>query len=182
MLTEPFQSTNGDGRLSGFTEDICFDSLDIGFSTLGSALERLAYATLVLDQGDEELRQNLQLLFDPRAKSQTRKVWGRKTTFSVKCLQLLLEKIGLTQDRGHNDINQTETFVFLRNDAVHLELTDIPRSEASRMFNLALQWFEEAFLWQLGYEGSYADRTGDLRTSTITRYDLSSRDLKWDKP
>ncbi len=35
------------------------DSLDIGFSTLGSALERLAYAILVLDQDNEELRQNL---------------------------------------------------------------------------------------------------------------------------
>jgi len=136
---------------------------------------------LVLDQENEELKQKHALLFNPRQTSQAKKAWNlRNGNLSVKRLQLLLETIGLTKERGYDDIEDVQAFVRLRNDAVHIETSDIPLERVDKSFRQALQWLEEVLLWRLGYAGRYADRTSYFSTSTKPRYDCDLRNPNWD--
>lgn len=150
----------------------------------GTALERLSYTVLVLEENDAAKRSDHELLFDIRKVNVAKGHWNlgdspTQENFSVtqKRLHLLLERIGLTQLRGYDEADDVRAFFNLRNEATHPKpglAVAIP--ERRRLLNKSIQWIEEVILWRLGYSGRHLDRSQVQRASRDPRYDLSTRD------
>jgi hypothetical protein len=85
-------------------------------------------------------------------------ILGRKYLPNWKRLQLLLERIGLTQARGYNDIDDVQSFLDVRNDAVHPRVGSMTLSSAGSTSIRAIQWIDEVLLWRFGYSSEYLDR------------------------
>lgn len=88
-------------------------------NALGTALERLGYTILVLEETNPELRERMEILFSTN-QSKIRKIWNlQNINSSTKRLQLLLERIGISLERGFWDVNDVKSFIDLRNEATH---------------------------------------------------------------
>lgn len=145
-----------------------------------TALERLGYTILVLEEGDPILRKKFDLLFSQYSK-RAKKEWGLTTATSttVKRLQLLLEKIGISLGNGFWDVNEVKSFIDLRNEATHPKKGTVDRKRIQHLLDTAIQWVYEILLWRLGYDGNYLIRTAPGLQSIPHRYDLSTRDPTW---
>ncbi len=154
-------------------------------SALGAALERLSYTLLVEEESNSQLRADHELLFEIRKKDKAKSRWKdlkyKKTDdkfLSVTGirLSLILEKIGLI-----NDLNpdQIQTFLDIRNDAVHPKQGGISPEQRDEVLSRAIMWVDEILLWRLGYDGQYFDRLEHWLTSISPRYDLTKRDPSW---
>jgi hypothetical protein len=148
-------------------------------NALGTALERLSYTILVLEENDPLQKEKLEILFSPNIQK-AKKVWGLgETSPSVKRLQLLLERIGISLNRGFWDVNEIREFVEVRNEATHPKKGDVNRNDIGRILEQATQWVYEVILWRLGYPGNYLIMTAPGRQSIPCRYDLNSRNPNW---
>jgi hypothetical protein len=99
---------------------------------------------------------------------------------STERTKRLLEQIGITKNRGYDDVDYVKTFVGIRNDATHPRAaTSLSDYQINRVLHRAIQWVEEALLWRLGYNGKYRDRTKNHYASIEPRYDLGTRDSRW---
>jgi hypothetical protein len=155
-------------------------------NAIGTALERLSYTILVLEEKDNTKRQRAELLFERSKQDTARKEWaigkkygGADISITGKRLQLLLERIGLTKARGYNDVDDAMAFLEVRNEATHPKPGAITYEERNRLLHQATQWIDEILLWRLGYNGKYLDRSKKWRTSREPRYDLSTRNPNW---
>lgn len=161
----------------------------VAASAAGAALERLGYTILVEEETNATTKTNMEFLFGvPQSRdirSQARAYWnlgnapGQETISPTgKRLQLLLERIGLTQARGYNDIDDVQSFLNVRNDAVHPRVSSMTIEQRSQYINKAIQWIDEVLLWRFGYNSKYLDR---IQTDSLPtpRYDLSKRDSSW---
>jgi len=155
-------------------------------NAIGTALERLSYTILVLEEQDIINRDKHELLFDIKSQEKARKEWklgkkygGEHISVTGKRLKLLLERIGLTKNRGHNDTEDVKAFLEVRNEATHPKPDAINCEEIDRLLHQATQWIDEVILWRLGYNGKYLDRRGRWHVSIDPRYDLTTRALDW---
>lgn len=155
-------------------------------SAIGTVLERLSYTILVEEEADTNKKATYGLLFDTRQTSNAKQHWnlGKKIgqeniSVTNKRLRLLLERVGLTNQRGYNDLDDVSSFLEVRNDAVHPRIGAMTAEQRGKHINQAIQWVDEILLWRLGYNGKYLDRTQYLRSSTTPRYDLGTRDPGW---
>ncbi len=155
-------------------------------NAIGTALERLSYIVLVLEEQNIINRNKHKLLFDINSKGKARKEWklGKKygwedISITGKRLKLLLERIGLTKNRGHNDTEDVKAFLDIRNEATHPKPDAINYQERDRLLHQATQWIDEVILWRLGYNGKYLDRRVGWVVSIDPRYDLTTRALNW---
>ncbi len=155
-------------------------------SAAGAALERLGYTILVEEQTNDNQKADYELLFDINQRNQAQRRWnlGKKPgqeniSVTGKRLRLLLERIGLTQARGHNDIDDVQSFLDVRNDAVHPRVASMTIEQRRQYINQGIQWIDEVLLWRIGYRGKYLDRIQQQGSSTTPRYDLSLRDSGW---
>jgi hypothetical protein len=155
-------------------------------NAIGTALERLSYTILVLEEDDTILQNRLELLFDIKRQEQARKEWklgkefgGPGISATGKRLKLLLERIGLTKDRGFDDTDDVMAFLDVRNAATHPRPYAVTDVERTRLLRQAVQWLDEIILWRLGYNGKYLDRRGNWSASTGPRYDLATRAPNW---
>ena len=147
-------------------------------NALGTALERLSYTILVLEEENPSLREKAGLLFNTN-QNKINKAWGKGVKASVKRLQLILERIGISLDRGYWDVNEVEKFIYLRNQATHPKKELIEQKDIAYILEQATQWVYEIILWRLGYNGKYLIMPAPGRQSTSHRYDLSSRNPSW---
>jgi len=91
-------------------------------------------------------------------------------------------------------MQDVQTFLDVRNDAVHPKVGGMTLDRRWRSIFQGIQWIDEVLLWRLGYDGKYLDRITSaairfpvagstpitLSTLEITpRYDVSSRDPNW---
>lgn len=161
----------------------------VAASAAGAALERLGYTILVEEETNATTKTNIEFLFgvpQPKpVKKQARAYWNlgddpgqENISPTGKRLQLLLERIGLTQARGYNDIDNVQSFLDVRNDAVHPRVGSMTPEQRWQYINQGIQWIDEVLLWRFGYNSEYLDRIqkGSLPTP---RYDLSVRDSSW---
>lgn len=162
----------------------------VAASAAGAALERLGYTILVEQETNATTKTNIEFLFgvpQPKpVKKQARAYWNlgddpgqENISPTGKRLRLLLERIGLTQARGHNDIDDVPLFLEVRNDAVHPRVGSMTMEQRGKLINQAIQWIDEVLLWRFGYSGEYLDRIQQPGNSTTPRYDLSIRDSSW---
>jgi len=148
-------------------------------NALGTALERLGYTILVLEEKDPAQRVKNELLFSLDSRK-AKKVWGlTDMSTSVKRLQVLLERIGLSLDRGFRDVNEVKKFVDIRNEATHPKKGNVDRRYINELLDQGIQWIYEVMLWRLGYAGNYLIRTAPGRQSIPHRYDLGTRNSSW---
>jgi hypothetical protein len=87
-----------------------------------------------------------------------------------------LNRIGLTED---NNPDVVQSFLDIRNDAVHPRVSNIDLDERKKMIVKAIQWIDEIILWRIGYSGQYRDRTQAMESSINPRYNLTLRDSNW---
>ncbi len=161
-------------------------SWQIAASEIGSVLERLSYTILVEEEFDATRRANIELLFRVGKQSDAKKYWklgnnsGQENlTLTGKRLALLLERIGLTRQRGYSDVDDVQLFLDVRNDSVHPRVSSIALEDRWTSINKAIQWADEVMLWRLGYPGRYLNRSPHLQLSISPRYDLSNRSPNW---
>lgn len=155
-------------------------------SAIGAVLERLSYTILVEEEADINKKATLELLFNTKQTSKAKQHWnlGNKAgqediSVTKKRLRLLLERIGLTNQRGYNDLDDVFSFIEVRNDAVHPRVGNMTAEQRGMYINQAIQWVDEILLWRLGYNGKYLDRTQYFKSSTSPRYDLGTRNPSW---
>jgi hypothetical protein len=159
-------------------------------SAAGAALERLGYTILVEEETNATTKTNIEFLFgvpQPKpVKKQAREYWNlgdapgqENISPTGKRLRLLLERIGLTQARDYNDIDDVQSFLDVRNDAVHPRVGNMTIEQRGKLINQAIQWIDEVLLWRFGYSSQYLDRIQQPGSSTTPRYDLSLRDSSW---
>lgn len=186
MMQNQFWQDAFDFFLIKYFQAIQNFSWQIAASEIGSVLERLSYTILVEEEFDATRRANIELLFEVGKRSQAKKHWnlGKKTgqedlTLTGKCLALLLERIGLTRQRGHSDVDDVQLFLDVRNDSVHPRVSSIALEDRLASIKKAIQWADEVMLWRLGYSGRYLSRSQHLQLSIPPRYDLSNRSPNW---
>ena len=161
----------------------------VAASAAGAALERLGYTILVEEESDATKKTNIEFLFgvpQPKPiKKQARAYWNlgddpgqENISPTGKRLQLLLERIGLTKARGYNDTDDVQSFLDVRNDAVHPRAGSMTLEQRSQYINQGIQWIDEVLLWRFGYSSEYFDRI-QKGSPTTPRYDLSVRDSSW---
>lgn len=155
-------------------------------SAAGAALERLSYTILVEDEADSTKKADCQLLFDITKVGKAKKYWNlgknpgeENISVTGKRLRLLLERIGLTKNRGYQDIDEVPDFLKVRNDAVHPLVSNMTIEQRSKLIKQAILWIDEVLLWRLGYSGKYCDRREQWESSINPRYDLSLRNSSW---
>jgi hypothetical protein len=155
-------------------------------NAIGTALERLSYTILVLEEQNIMNRDKYELLFDTKSQEKTKKEWklgkkygGEHISVTGKRLKLLLERIGLTKNRGHNDTEDVKAFLDVRNEATHPKPGAMNCEEIDRLLHQAAQWIDEVILWRLGYNGKYLDRRVGCVVSIDPRYDLTTRAPNW---
>ena len=157
-------------------------------SAVGAALERLSYIILVLEEPDLGKRDINELLFT-RNKGEKQKQYDQQfqkdeykkqdnkylspTGIRLICL---LNRIGLTED---NNPDVVQSFLDIRNDAVHPRVSNMDLDERKKMIVKAIQWIDEIILWRIGYSGQYRDRTQAMESSINPRYNLTLRDSNW---
>ncbi|MCI0627484.1 MAG: hypothetical protein L0387_38535 [Acidobacteria bacterium] len=147
-------------------------------NALGTALERLTYTILVLEEDDPSQRTKLETLFSRGGTY--KKFWTLNgVTRTAKRLETMLERIGLTRNRGCWDTKEVSSFLEVRNQATHPKKGSMEDARIPGCLALATQWVEEILLWRLGYRDKYWSRTDDGWQSTLPRYDLSTRNPNW---
>lgn len=196
MLVQPFWKDTFYFILVQYFQAIRGGNWELAASATGAALERLSHAILVEDETDPTKKANCELLYDITQTNQARTTWnlGRgnqqeNISITGKRLRLLLERIGLTSSRGYNDMQDVQTFLDVRNDAVHPKVGGMTLDRRWRSIFQGIQWIDEVLLWRLGYDGKYLNRiayaamifdsTPSPTLEITPRYDLSSRDLNW---
>lgn len=148
-------------------------------NALGTALERLSYTILVLEEENPTQRENVELLFSTN-RGKANKVWELKNISpSIKRLQMLLERIGISLDRGFWDVNEVKNFVDVRNEATHPKKGIVDYRHIAHLLQQATQWVYEVILWRLGYNGNYLIKTTLGQHSIPHRYDLGTRNTDW---
>jgi hypothetical protein len=154
-------------------------------NALGTLLETLSYIILVLDESNPVTKAEHDLLFQQKANKKDReKRWntgnkpGQERSPTELRLKVVLKRIGLTSQRGHNDVNDVHEFYGIRNDATHPTATGQGQNRRDELLNQARMWVDEILLWRLGYNGIYTNRCQN-QDLTGPRYDLSSRDPNW---
>jgi hypothetical protein len=153
-------------------------------NALGTLLETLSYMILVLDESNPNDKANYAMLFDFQISGKCKTHWnlghgvGQQGSAAKKRTKLLLERIGLTTQRGHNDVTDVSDFLHIRNDATHPKTTGQGQTRRDEVLTQARMWVDEILLWRLGYNGMYMDRRQN-QFSTEPRYDLKSRDPNW---
>lgn len=184
MLEKQFWRDAFDFFLIKYFQAIQNVSWQVVASEIGAVLERLSFTILVEEETDSNRREDIELLFDVRQSQQARKRWNlgnaseqENISPTGKRLKLLLEQIGLTKQRGYNDVDDVQFFLDVRNDSVHPRVSSIALTDRWRIIRQAIQWTDEAMLWRLGYSSRYLDRL--RQTSIQPRYDLSSRSPDW---
>jgi len=153
-------------------------------NALGTALERLSYTILVLEEEDSTTREKNEALFTTGDNKLFKKYWKDvlkkdKISRTGKRLQLLLERIGITLERGFWDVNEVKDFLEVRNEATHPKKGNVKEENIFYLLDRATQWVDETLLWRLGYSSTYWARTVDGWQSTQPRYDLNNRNPKW---
>jgi hypothetical protein len=157
-------------------------------SATGTALERLSYAILIEDENDESEKSKHKLLFEVRTSKEYKNIWNcgdkyeresgknyyPKTVIRISCL---LERVGLRDDA--KELEAIQTFVSVRNDAVHPIARGFRSEVLSSAINKAIQWIDEILLWRFEYNGEYLDRSKNPGHSIKPRYDLSLRNPDW---
>jgi hypothetical protein len=172
ILSWYFQAIQPEMRLGGKMWQIVANAL-------GTALERLGYTILVLEEEDPDQRGKNELLFSLDTKK-AKKVWGlADMSTSVRRLQLLLERIGLSLDKGFWDVNEVKNFIDIRNESTHPKKGSVDRRHIRHILDQATQWVYEVILWRLGYTGNYLIRTAPGRQSIPHRYNLGARNPLW---
>jgi len=130
--------------LANYLIAISTDSWQIAASSIGAVIERLSYLLLVEDEKDATVKNSNTKLFKPGQSKQR-----------LKCA---LEKIGLIESRGIDDINYVSDFIDTRNDAVHPINQKVPDDKRWELIRYGIQWAEEMFLYRIGYSGWYGNR------------------------
>jgi hypothetical protein len=186
MLQQQFWRDTFDFFSIKYFQAIQNGSWQVVASEIGAVLERLSYTILVEEEIDSNRRGDFEILFDLRQSQQARRRWNlgsapgqEDISPTGKRLKLLLEKIGLSVQRGYSDGDKVQFFLDVRNDSVHPRVSSIAITDRWRSIRQAIQWADEVMLWRLGYSGRYLDRTQDWQTSTRPRYDLSTRTPDW---
>ena len=148
-------------------------------------LETLSYIILVLDESNPVTKAERDLLFEQKANKKDRdKHWnigskpGQERSPTELRLKVALERIGLTSQRGHNDVNDVHEFYGIRNDATHPTATGQGQNRRDEPLNQARMWVDEILLWRLGYNGIYTNRCQNQNLPG-PRYDLNRRDPNW---
>jgi hypothetical protein len=157
----------------------------VAASATGAALERLTYTILVEEETNSTKKADCELLFDIRQGQAARQRWNlginpgqEDISVTGKRLRLLLECIGLTKSRGYNDIDDVQSFLDVRNDAVHPRVGNMTLEQRWQYIKQGIQWIDEVLLWRFGYSSEYLDRI-QKGLPTTPRYDLSLRDSSW---
>ncbi len=108
-------------------------------NAVGTALERLSYTILVLEENDPVMKDKMETLFSGQQKLM-RKHWNLDNISPTgKRLQLLLERIGLTQNRGFWDTNEVKSFLEVRNEATHPKEGTVERRKFPYLLSRATQ-------------------------------------------
>jgi hypothetical protein len=157
-------------------------------SAVGAALERLSYMILVLEEPDLGKRDINELLFGVNKgekkkqydrefqKEEYKKQDGKYLSPTGIRLICLLNCLGLTED---NNPDFVQSFLDIRNDAVHPRVSNMDLDERKKIIVKAIQWVDEIILWRIGYSGQYRDRTQAMESSIKPRYNLTLRDSNW---
>jgi len=161
-------------------------------SSIGAILERLSYMILVEEETDLQRKNKFKLLFDIKKNKKAKKAWNlgdgagkENISMTNKRLNLLLNRIGLTKDKGLDDIDHAKKFLEVRNNAVHPIETKISLKERRELIERGIQWVDEVLLWRFGYNEAYLrripfdDRFSGPSDSTMPRYDLTKRNSNW---
>jgi len=161
-------------------------------SSIGAILERLSYMILVEEETDLQRKNKYELLFDIKKNKKAKNAWNlgdgagkENISMTNKRLNLLLNRIGLSKDRGLDDIDYTKKFLEVRNNAVHPIETKISLKETQGLIERGIQWVDEVLLWRFGYNEAYLrripfdDRFSGPSDSTMPRYDLTKRNSNW---
>lgn len=148
-------------------------------SAVGAALERLSYMILVLEEPELGKRDINELLFTYNKgekqrqysqefqKDEYKKQDDKYLSPTGIRLICLLNRIGLTED---NNPDVVQSFLDIRNDAVHPRVSNMDLDERKKMIVKAIQWIDEIILWRIGYSGQYRDRTQAMESSINPRY------------
>ena len=161
MMQHQFWQDTFDFFLIKYFQAIQNYSWQVVASEIGSVLQRLSYTILFEEEPDARRRKEMEEL-------------------SLKAgITRLLERIGVTQQRGHNDTDDIPAFIHVRNDSVHPIVRRMTLADRWRSIRQAIQWTDEVMLWRLGYSGCYLDRRQRWQTSIQPRYDLNSRSPNW---
>lgn len=161
MMQHQFWQDTFDFFLIKYFQAIQNYSWQVAASEIGSVLQRLSYTILFEEEPDARRRKEMEEL-------------------SLKAgITRLLERIGVNQQRGHNDTNDIPAFIHVRNDSVHPIVRRMTLADRWRSIRQAIQWTDEVMLWRLGYSGCYLDRRQRWQTSIQPRYDLNSRSPNW---
>lgn len=144
------------------------------------ALERLAFAILVLNEEDDVTRAGMMALFLLQSQM-TRSERERASTYWQRsagrsrprergleaALRIVLRRMGL-------DVIDTEIAAFTRarNEAVHPRPLDSDKEARLSACRDGLLWLEEALLWSIGYTGQYNSRGRASAYSFGPRYRL----------
>jgi hypothetical protein len=196
MIAQPFWRDTFYFVLVQYFQAIRSGNWELVASATGAALERLSHAILVEDETDPVKKSKCEFLYDINQSNQAKTTWnlGKRTgqeniSITGKRLRLLLDRIGLTSSRGYNDMQYVQTFLDVRNDAVHPRVSSMTLNQRWRSILQGIQWIDEVLLWRLGYDGKYFDRiayaamrfdsTPSPTLEITPRYDLFSRDPNW---
>ncbi len=194
MMNSPLWQETFDFTLIQYFQAIQHtQSWQVRASAIGSALERLSYMILVVEEKDSEKKSEHEMLFENKRPKGYDQRWkngekngkykrkdesGKEIYLSSTGIRLscLLERIGLLQDIEANSI---QDFLNVRNDAVHPRQNDMNIDRRLQLIRKALQWIDEVLLWRIGYKGQYLDRTQEWTTPRHQRYNLELRDSSW---
>jgi len=145
----------------------------------GAALERLGYTILVLEENDEANRERADILFSGDRKKINKYPEFRNQSPTEMKIKMLLQKAGLTLQRGCWDTNMVASFVKVRNEATHPKKSNMDGIDINQSLDKAIQWIEEVMLWRIGYSGHYLSREPNNPISIPHRYDLKTRNNHW---
>jgi len=166
-----FQAIQPDGPHSSSKE------WPIVANALGTALERLSYTILVLEEDDPSEKEKFETLFSQG--NDYKRYWRLDdVSRTAKRLHILLERIGFTNAHCL-DIKEVRNFLKVRNEATHPKTAHVNQATIPYYLSMATQWVEEILLWRLGYNGKYWSRFRDGWQSTAPRYDLRTRHSTW---
>jgi hypothetical protein len=82
-----------------------------------------------------------------------------------------LNRIGLTED---NNPDVVQSFVDIRNNAVHPIVSNIDLDERKKTIVKAIQWIDEIILWRIGYSGQYST-SGSYEVQSNLRKSVSEQ-------